>query len=135
MSISTYPISTRGAAAMKKSVIRQVTDKRQITIPKEMFNAAGLGSLVELSLEQDGAIMLRAVKDEGWNLAEDVLKGLVAEGLQGPELLSAFSKRYAEIESALDKLSIEVDAEIEANPDAGREFITKLLEEDHDGEK
>jgi len=117
-------------ASMVKRVVRQVTSKRQVTIPKEFFEAIGIGELIELALDDEAkAIIIHPYKMDDWRVPEHIIEDLAAEGVPAEKMAAAFSGRKAEIEAAIGTASTEVDAELQENPNAGEDYIAARLKE------
>ena len=91
----------------KVKEVKQITvsEKRQMTIPKRFYEKLGIGH--EVICELRGAeLILRPVPIEE-DFSEEILKGLVAEGYNGQELLQEFQHRKAQIRPAVEKLIAE----------------------------
>lgn len=123
----TYAKPDRGRAAMMRRAVRQVTSKRQVTIPKEMAEAVGIADSIELYLAEDNkTIIIKPLDTKNWSIAEDIIRDLAAEGVSAEDMAAAFAKRRAEIESAVERLNSEIDAELDRNPNSGSEFLESL---------
>lgn len=85
-----------------------VSSKRQITIPLNYFNQLGIDSEVECYV-RDNLLVLRPIhKDDNW-FAEEILRDLVAQGLSGDALLTAFSEKNKRMRKAVEMLIDEAD--------------------------
>lgn len=126
-----YAIPGREATTpMIRRVVRQVTSKRQVTIPKEFFEAAGIGALVEIVLDETTkTITMRAVNPDDWGVAERIIEDLAAEGVSAQDMPAAFTKRKAEIEAAIRRACDRVDRQLRENSHAGRDFLAARLKE------
>ena len=123
----TYAMPDGGSAAMIRRAVRQVTSKRQVTIPKEMAEAVGIADSIELYLAEDNkTIIIKPLDTKNWSIAEDIIRDLAAEGVAAEDMAAAFSKRRSEIESVVERLNSEIDAELDKNPNSGREFLESL---------
>ena len=112
---------------MIRRAVRQVTSKRQVTIPKEMAEAVGIADSIELYLAEDNkTIIIKPLDTKNWSIAEDIISDLAAEGVAAEDMAAAFSKRRSEIESVVERLNSEIDAELDKNPNSGREFLESL---------
>lgn len=120
--------------ALKAREIRQITRKRQVTIPKEMCDALNIQGWVEFRLLDDETLLLKPVRPEGFDLSLSVLTDLVREGFEGEELVRAFQERKAALHGVIDRLSEEIDSELRRDPDAGPRFMNELLSDD-DGDR
>ena len=76
-----------------------VSQKRQITIPIEFFNAIGVGAQVECYLRGD-ALVIRPVREESGAFDDEILADLIARGFSGGELLAEFKKARRQIRPA-----------------------------------
>ncbi|MGG5252245.1 AbrB/MazE/SpoVT family DNA-binding domain-containing protein [Neobacillus sp. SM06] len=84
----------------------KVSSQRQITIPKDFYNALTLSDevLVEFTGKE---IIIRPAEYEIVDFSEDILKDLVHQGYSGEELIQQFSRIKSEIPNALDRLKKE----------------------------
>jgi len=80
-----------------------VSQKRQITIPIDFFNAVGVESEVECYI-QNNAIVIRPVRDGGGEFDEEILADLISQGLQGNELLDKFKETRRKVRPAVQSL-------------------------------
>lgn len=88
----------------KKEAMKQisVSEKRQITIPKQFYDASGMGTEVVCELRGD-EIVLRALPPTE-DFSEEILKDLVAQGLTGEKLVREFQRQKANIRPAVEEL-------------------------------
>lgn len=88
----------------KKEAMKQisVSEKRQITIPKQFYDASGMGAEVVCELRGD-EIVLRALPPTE-DFSEEILKDLVAQGLTGEKLVREFQRQKANIRPAVEEL-------------------------------
>ena len=86
---------------MRKRI--SVSQKRQITIPIDFFNAIGVGAEVECYL-RDNALIIRPVREESGAFDEEILADLIAQGLSGNELLAKFKEARKEVRPAMERL-------------------------------
>lgn len=115
---------------MTRRVVRQVTSKRQVTIPKDFCEALGIGSLVEIVLDDESrTIVVRPYDADDWNIAEHIIEDLVAEGVPPSKLAAAFSRRKAEIEAAIHHACAGAGSALKKNPNAGRDYLAERLKE------
>jgi len=87
--------------AMRKRI--SVSQKRQITIPIDFFNALGVGTEVEC-IVREGALVIRPVRDDGGTFDEEILADLIAQGFSGNELLAKFKQTRRKIRPAVEAL-------------------------------
>lgn len=97
----------RGAAMENKRI--KISSKRQITIPQQFFNSLGFADEAECSLK-DGALIIRPVRQNGGEFAEQILADLLAQGYQGDELLAKFKEAQSKVRPAVERMIQEADA-------------------------
>lgn len=89
-----------------------ISSKRQITIPLKFFESLGFGEEAEC-IVRDGELVIRPIRaTSGGEFAEQILAELIADGLSGAELLSAFKKKQSMIRPAVEAMI--ADAELVA---------------------
>lgn len=88
----------------KKRLIRQikVSEKRQITIPKQFFDKLGIGGEMICELRGNEIVLRRIPQTE--DFSEEILKDLVAQGFEGENLIREFQKVKSKIRPAVEKL-------------------------------
>lgn len=96
----------RGAAMENKRI--KISSKRQITIPQQFFNSLGFADEAECSLK-DGALIIRPVRQNGGEFAEQILADLLAQGYQGDELLAKFKEAQSKVRPAVERMIQEAD--------------------------
>lgn len=89
-------------AVMDKKTIT-ITGKRQITIPQKFFEAVGFGREAECIL-RNNEIVIRPIREQDGQFAEQILGELIAEGLSGEALLSAFKERQRKVRPAVERM-------------------------------
>jgi bifunctional DNA-binding transcriptional regulator/antitoxin component of YhaV-PrlF toxin-antitoxin module len=92
---------------MDRKII-SVSHKRQITIPLKYFEELNINNEVECLLK-DNCIIIRPLKEQSNEFAEEILKDLVSEGFSGEKLIEEFRKRTKEIKGAISNLLEEAD--------------------------
>ena len=102
-----------GNATMLKKRI-SVSQKRQITIPIDFFNAIGVGNEVECYV-RDNALIIRPVRDDGGAFDEEILADLMAQGLSGDALLERFKQTRRQIRPAIERLLDEAEQAVSGN--------------------
>ena len=86
-----------------------VSSKRQISIPKEFYDQLQIGD--EVSVELYGNhLLVRPIRGQFDDFSEDILADLLEEGYKGPQLLTEFKDRKAQIKSAVGFLIEETKA-------------------------
>ena len=94
-------IRTGEIAIMKKRI--SVSQKRQITIPIDFFNAIGVENEVECYVKNN-AIVIRPVRDGGGEFDEEILADLISQGLHGNDLLAKFKETRRMVRPAVENL-------------------------------
>jgi len=89
------------APKAKKRIV--VSQKRQITIPIEFFNAVGMDREVECYLENDTIVIRPVAVGEG-EFDEQILADLINKGISGPELLAQFKIARRRVRPAVERL-------------------------------
>ena len=97
----------RGAAMENKRI--KISSKRQITIPQQFFDSLGFADEAECSLK-DGALIIRPVRQNGGEFAEQILADLLAQGYPGDELLAKFKDTQSKVRPAVERMIQEADA-------------------------
>ena len=99
-------VQSEGNRMFKKRI--SVSQKRQITIPIEFFNAVGIEKEVECYI-QNNAIVIRPVRENGGEFDEQILADLISQGLSGEELLARFKEIRKKIRPAVEGLIAEAE--------------------------
>ena len=89
-----------------------VSQKRQITIPKEYFEALNIGNEIECYMEENCIIIKPIIEDSLNEFSEYILQDIIKEGFSGNEILKEFKKRRKELEGAAKEFNKKVDEEI-----------------------
>ena len=98
---------TMGREVMERKII-SVSPKRQITIPLKYFEELNIDNEVECLLKGD-SIIIRPLRGDSGEFAEEILKDLVSQGLSGEELIEEFKKKTKEIKGAISAILEEAD--------------------------
>ncbi len=85
-----------------------ISQKRQITIPKKLFEEFGFTEEAECIPQPDG-ILIRPKKNEQYDFSEEILKELISKGYEGEELLINFKKAKDNIRPAIINIIEEAD--------------------------
>lgn len=94
---------SKGSTYMNKKRRVRISSQRQLTIPKEFFEAMNLTE--EAMIEFTGKEMIiRPAEQEVVDFSTDILKDLVDKGLSGDELIQEFTRVKASIPQALDQM-------------------------------
>lgn len=89
-------------SVMDKKTIT-ITGKRQITIPQKFYEALGFGKEAECIL-RNNEIVIRPIREQDGQFAEQILAELIAEGLSGEALLAAFRERQRKVRPAIERM-------------------------------
>lgn len=79
-----------------------VSEKRQITIPKHFYDKLGMEQEIVCELRGD-EIVLRNVPQAD-DFSEEILKDLVSQGFEGDNLIREFQKQKSQIRPAVEKM-------------------------------
>ena len=99
-------VLTRSEIVDRKII--SVSPKRQITIPLKYFEELNIDNEVECLLKGN-SIIIRPLRGESDEFAEEILKDLVSQGLSGEELIEEFKKKTKEIKGAISAMLEETD--------------------------
>jgi len=105
---------TMGGSVMKKKRI-SVSQKRQITIPIDFYNAIGIENEVECYIKND-AIVIKPVRDNCGAFDEEILADLITKGYAGEKLLAEFKSARKQIRPAVEKM-LDESKKAAHNPD------------------
>lgn len=84
----------------------KVSQQRQLSIPKDFYQALGLAD--EAVMEFTGKeIIIRPAAFEEVDFSEDILQDLIAQGFSGQELLQQFKQAKSQVPGALHALEQE----------------------------
>lgn len=102
-----------------------VSEKRQITIPKHFYDKLGMGQEIVCELRGD-EIILRNVPQAD-DFSEEILKDLVNQGYEGDNLIQAFQKQKAQIRPAIEKMMEESRLTAENMDGNGDDLMEELF--------
>lgn len=74
-----------------KSKMIKVSAQRHLVIPKEYYEALGIGEEVTIELH-DGQLVIKPVIKVSEDFAENLLEELIAAGYSGEELVAKFKE-------------------------------------------
>ena len=100
-------VLTMGREVMDRKII-SVSPKRQITIPLKYFEELNIDNEVECLLKGN-SIIIRPLRGDSSEFAEEILKDLVSQGFSGEELIEEFKKKTKEIKGAISAILEEAD--------------------------
>lgn len=100
---------------MTDNRIATITQKRQITIPKDFFEELDLKPGKIKCYIEDNKIILEPLNldDNFWDFSDNILKELVEEGYKGGKLLSEFKKRKTMVREAMVEMVTEAKNDID----------------------
>ena len=78
-----------------------ISNKRQITVPKEYYDYLEMESEANIELEGN-KIVITPVRENNDDFSEFILKDLIDEGYGGDELLQEFNRRKNNIRPAVE---------------------------------
>ncbi len=94
---------------------RNISSKRQVTIPQSFFDELGFEEKVEF-VKRGNELILRPVR-EPIDFSEEILKDLLSQGITGDNLLSEFIAVKKKLRSAAERMLD--DAELLAKKQTG----------------
>lgn len=101
----------RNKKVMKTKKI-SVSEKRQITIPKDFFDALNIGKEIECGMV-DNYIIIKPVQENFTDeFSEYILQDILKEGYKDKDILEEFKKRRNELKKAAKEFNNDIDNEI-----------------------
>ena len=119
-------LGRRGNSLEAKRI--SVSKKRQITIPQKFFDKLHIGEEVECIMT-DSELIIRPVRQET-EFAEEILKDLIAKGIQGEQLLDEFRKVKANIRPAIKRMIDEAESAAQELNKSGDDIMADIFSED-----
>ncbi len=101
-------VTMKGNAAMEKKIV-SISTKRQITIPQKFFTLLGFDTEAECVVRGNELIIRPVKTNAGGEFAEYILADLIAQGLNGVELLKAFKDKQAKVRPAVESMIAKAD--------------------------
>lgn len=99
----TFIMETNKNGNSKENVKRiSVSKKRQMTIPKEFYDALHIDGEVNCEIIED-AIVIKPIH-KGYDFSEEILADLIKEGFEGNALLKEFTYRKSQLNPALHRM-------------------------------
>ena len=94
-----------GLSLDRKTV--SISQKRQFTIPAKFFEALGFDTKAECMV-RGNELIIRPIKpaNDG-EFAEQILADLIAQGLQGDALLTAFKQEQVKVKKAINSMLVD----------------------------
>lgn len=107
----------------------KISSKRQISIPKEFYEAMNLGA--EAIIEFNGnALVIKQVPEQAVDLSSEILQDLVEQqGLSGRALIMEFNRVKRGLPHAIDTLKATALAQPTV-ADSTEDYLAALLEEE-----
>ena len=96
-------VAMKGKTVMDRKIV-SISSKRQITIPQKFFKALGFADEAECIVRGNELVIRPARVNSGGEFAEQILADLIAQGLQGEELLRQFKIQQAQIRPAVEAM-------------------------------
>lgn len=89
-----------------------VSEKRQITIPKDFFDALNIGKEIECGMV-DNYIIIKPIRENFTDeFSEYILQDILKEGYKDKDILEEFKKRRNELKKAAKEFNNDIDDEI-----------------------
>lgn len=126
--MSTRIIGKRGHLIESKRI--SVSSKRQITIPQSFYEKLNIGDEVECVMTSS-EIIIRPIRQDT-EFAENILKDLIAKGLQGEQLLEEFKKTRTNIRPAIKKMIDEAELVAKNLNDSGDDQMKEIFSDMED---
>ena len=101
-------VAMKGNATMEKKIV-SISSKRQITIPQKFIALLGFDTEAECIVRGNELIVRPAKTNAGGEFAEYILADLIAQGLNGDELLKAFKNTQAKVRPAVEAMIADAD--------------------------
>jgi bifunctional DNA-binding transcriptional regulator/antitoxin component of YhaV-PrlF toxin-antitoxin module len=96
---------------------RNISSKRQVTIPQVFYEGLGFEKEVEF-VRRGNELILRPVRDD-MDFSKEILKDLVAQGLSGQELINEFEVVKSKIRPAVEMMLGDAKAVAKARKGTG----------------
>ena len=94
-----------------KSKRISVSEKRQITIPKEYYDALSIGNEIECTMGEN-CIIIKPISENSLDeFAEYILQDIIKEGYKGEQILKEFKQRRNKMKEATKKFMQDIDEE------------------------
>lgn len=94
---------TKGAGSMDIKKV-SISAKRQITIPQKFFTLLGFDDEAECVVRGNELVIRPVRNNSGGEFAEQILADLIAEGLNGDELLKKFRETQKKVRPAIEEM-------------------------------
>lgn len=100
--------TVKGGSTMDKKIV-SISSKRQITIPQKFFAMLGFSDEAECIVRGNELVIRPARQNAGGEFAEQILADLIAQGLEGAELLKQFKAKQAKVRPAVEAMIAEAE--------------------------
>ena len=100
--------TVKGGSTMDKKIV-SISSKRQITIPQKFFAMLGFSDEAECIVRGNELVIRPARQNSGGEFAEQILADLIAQGLEGAELLKQFKAKQAKVRPAVEAMIAEAE--------------------------
>ena len=114
----------KGAGVMDIKKV-SISAKRQITIPQKFFTLLGFDDEAECVVRGNELVIRPVRNNSGGEFAEQILADLIAEGLNGDELLKKFKETQKKVRPAIEEML--EDASKAAMSDSGFETYSDVF--------
>lgn len=126
---SNVPEMERSSMAIHKPSedIKQinVSEKRQVTIPKLFYDKLEMGHEIMCELRGDEIVLRKAPQEE--DFSEEILKDLVNQGFEGQDLVHEFQKMKSQMRPAIERMIEESYVAAQNLDDQGDEQTEELF--------
>ena len=100
-----------GTKKSMKSKRISVSEKRQITIPKEYYDALSIGNEIECTMGEN-CIIIKPISENSLDeFSEYILQDIIKEGYKGEQILKEFKQRRRKMKEATKKFIEDIDDE------------------------
>ena len=106
--------AVKGGSKVDKKIV-SISSKRQITIPQKFFTMLGFADEAECIVRGNELIVRPAKTNAGGEFAEQILADLIAQGLEGAELLKQFKAKQAQVRPAIEAMIAEAEEAAHGN--------------------
>lgn len=89
-----------------------VSEKRQITIPKEFFDTLNIGKEIECSIANNCIIIKPVVDTSLDEFSEYILRDIIEDGIPNENILNEFKNRKEKLKKAAKAYNKDIDEKI-----------------------
>lgn len=98
-----YTRETNNSYPSQRKII-SISSKRQITIPRKVFDLLGFEREAECFIKGNELIIRPAKIQSDSYFSEQILEDLIAEGFSGEELLAKFKEKQRKVRPAVENM-------------------------------